>query len=893
MLESSDDNYNFYTGFEWGRSEKLRYIERSHQQLIDIICQTEPPEKDQSQAIYDLKTKSALVKKDEMNAEDYGIEESFREGLARQEEPTKDSFLTLLNDLLNEENKQFLLDEIRLVSERLTEEIKFKDVSSIVEAIFTEASSDFPFAEFLDSFLSKMTNEEQEKLLVLVLSKVGISPMMIAFTGIDGLYQKVKSKNKCIRYSLNLVLKHYDGDLEDKLEVFIENMYRLVFKAKSFDNYEPAELIGLVELFIKGLDIPLLKKRSEQILEYLIAEMTEAEFNREAEKTLINRSTDWHRLTEWLQQRNNPKNQFSFRQTKNEESSISFQDELQKKQMQSSPTEALPEQSRRIQPESHFEDNLKKLESRTQELMRRYQLADAGLEDSQDNFAKSQFNLEHEFEDGDNPNVPKHDHKEAVSRLKYEFSSGIFDNGKRTIEEKNHFDDNYDVDDDQSGKYDHATARLGLEQPPDQVDSSMRMRYQEEKRDYLQTDIQPKRNNFLYPDDSLTKEARHRESEQLMSIDSKNLRMPDSIAAASSIKPKDSSFSMVRDEIKELEQLGDAGKRFKIASDNIKDVSSHRESKGYADFLTDNSKHYQQAGSKYPSKSIEASESSRNEDYNYKFRFEKEKKAHQDTVDSLRELNEAFKDMKIKCLQHEKTIEKLERDKKAHLQEIQVLKEKLEMEQSTRSMAQNKSSRIDTDPEDPFEEFYLFYKSSKSSKERESALQSLLFTMTRKEKPPRAVLEFFQRVSELPDKPFLVDLRDSLHEMKSVKGISRGMYEGLVRFTLRMKASASGGGETSNHILNQLIVTQNIDVTIDSLISILKDEMQPFESKYSKGSRQSAETCELCMIDTQLILKLSGFCQQSGQYANCFKTLVELFSLFQVHHPSKLKVVCH
>ena len=45
------------------------------------------------------------------------------------------------------------------------------------------------------------------------------------------------------------------------------------------------------------------------------------------------------------------------------------------------------------------------------------------------------------------------------------------------------------------------------------------------------------------------------------------------------------------------------------------------------------------------------------------------------------------------------------------------------------------------------------------------------------------------------------------------------------------------------------------------------------------------------MIGTQLILKLSGYCQQSGQYANCFRTLVELFSLFQVHHPSKLKVV--
>ena len=117
------------------------------------------------------------------------------------------------------------------------------------------------------------------------------------------------------------------------------------------------------------------------------------------------------------------------------------------------------------------------------------------------------------------------------------------------------------------------------------------------------------------------------------------------------------------------------------------------------------------------------------------------------------------------------------------------------------------------------------------------------------------------------------------------------MYEGLLRFCIRKYASQNG--EVVNSIINHLVMTQTVEVTIDSLISILRCELPSVDQKYPRGRFSSSflDVCELGRVITKLLNKLIEFSAKTKQYPNCFQTLLELFKFFKSHPPSKLSVV--
>ena len=62
------------------------------------------------------------------------------------------------------------------------------------------------------------------------------------------------------------------------------------------------------------------------------------------------------------------------------------------------------------------------------------------------------------------------------------------------------------------------------------------------------------------------------------------------------------------------------------------------------------------------------------------------------------------------------------------------------------------------------------------------------------------------------------------------------MYEGVLRFAIRSHTREQAGSEEINSVINSLVVTQQIEVTVDSLISILKAELPPMDKKFSQST---------------------------------------------------------
>ena len=769
----------------------------------------------------------------------------------QEEQPTKDGFLSLLNDLPNEENKQFLLEELKMMSKQINEEIKFKDVSAVIDIIFNEPSSDFPFSDFLDTFVDKMQVEDKEKLLVLILSKIGTSPLMVAYSGIQKLYQSIKSKNKCIRYSLNLILKHYESDLEDRLEVFIENIYRLVFKQVPLIDQDPIEVVGLCELYIKGLDYPGLRHTSDQILSYLLETLKDDEFSKETERLLVNKSSDWLRLLEWKNSKDKIKHQVTFRSDKDSNETPKFE-EVRGKQFEHS--EGFDEENEVVKRESSinmFENQLKELEERTKVLMRNYnggigeQKESRKIDDGDGIDQEDQEDEIFKFNEGLKASTlsSKQVKDDAFIRLKEEltkdFKGGemvkkekpqeIYYNPKFEIEEAEEYEKNGRFDDDNYENEHHEIESLlkGEDLYLKRVDNglnNLKNNNNKEGKSLL-------KNNFIEKENKkslITENPGFPESE--------HLRSPNSIKVGSTIKPKESYKSDQREDHSGLDYFSNQRNRFKEVQDELYGAKSKQNSNiGYSDFMVDEGKITDQRGTKESKKSIENSELSKADDYGFKFKFEKEKKAHQETVNALKEVNDAFQETRSRCLQQERDLEKLEKEKKKLEEEISKVKDQLESDKSSRSIFGKRENSDSIVADDPLEQVYLFYKTSKNAKERENSMQFLLYNMTSVDRPAKDVLSFLMKTSEFPDKPFLIDLRDALQEIKSVKGINRGMYEGLLRYALKIRVSPGGNSENSNLIVNFLVVTQNLDMAIDSLISILKDEIPHIENKLSKG----------------------------------------------------------
>lgn len=561
----------------------------------------------------------------------------------------KEQFLELLIELPDEHNKEFLLDELKHLSLGLQEGIKFKDVSAVVDQLFARDCLKSGFHDFLELFVDKMEPSERDKLLILILSHIGVTESFSEYSGLKQLFEKTRAKTKCVRYSLNLVSKHYEDNSYEKLACFVENLYRLLFAEKPPVLHPIVDLVEMVELFVKGLDFPKTRLTSEDALRRLADELSPGEFNREIERMLLNKQSEYYRLQEWLEYyRAKPKHSTQDRY---------FDD--------------LPQDDVKLDDDYDHADFEKKLE----ELKMRARQVTADLRPD---------------DEEELPTVGLDKERERPS------------------------------------------ARDSAVSNPD-AESLIRLR-----------------NNFFADAESLMRESSN-PAEQ-----GSYRRLP-SIRHTSEVRPKPEM-------------------RFSHDSRPVdtSEMRSVRQTK--ADILPPIGDHR-----------IAGMELERE-------RWLTEKEQLLARIDNLtKDLGAARK----------------------------------ELEEKTFTSA--------SEPKEVLEREIMYYKSAVSATDRTVAVKRLLRAMVERDADTDLVVRQLEDCAKTGKGQFMADLRDGLQSFTSAKGIKRSMFEGLLRFAIRSHTKDQSAPEAVNGVINSLVVTQQIEVTIDSLISILSSELPPFESKFSQG----------------------------------------------------------
>lgn len=630
----------FYLNYEWQCEVELPKVVNAHNELVRFIEASRPrklPGYDQKMPSYH---------------EEYN--QYLDEPQDREEKTNKEVFLELLEELPEEQNIEFLLEELRHVSESLNESIKFKDVSAVVDVILARGHLQSSFHEFLDLFVKKMEASEKDKLLILILSQLGVTEEFNKYSGLKLLFEKTRAKSKCIRYSLNLVTKHYEENSQEKLGWFVKNLFELLFEDHDPSFYSITDLMELIELFIKGLDFHETNLTSERILDRLTSEYSGVEFSREVERLLVNKQADYYRLQEWLDAKEQKQSRGKFTEF-NEPDHHTFE-----------------------QPEENFDhiDFEKKLE----ELKQRTRLVTSDLKP-----------------DYEEDTVPAY-HSQPRKEQSYRPS--------------------------------------GLSNP--EAESLIRLR-----------------NNFFADADSLLGDGDHNEGQEY------SRRLP-------------STFT-------------NAEQRQSV---NLPPKADHTPRN------SSNNGVARQVGNFIPPAQV----------------VQKPAEPAQDNQTWIREK---------KDLQSE--IERLTRELNA-----------------AKIASQEKNMKIEMEPKEVLEREIMYYKSSRSLTDRLAAMKRLIKAMVEREADVDEVVSQLDDCAKTNKNTFMSDLRDTLQSLGTSKGIKRSMFEGLLRFAIRTHTKDPQSTDVVNGVINSLVVTQHLELTIDCLVSILAAELPPMETKFSQGSLSSS-----------------------------------------------------
>jgi hypothetical protein len=626
----------FYYHYEWRCEVDLPQVQQMHEELLKVF--------DSSRA-----RKGDVFEQTQNSYQELNLRYQ-DEGPEAEKKSAKQEFLELLGELPEEQNKDFLLDELKHMAAVINEPIKFKDVSAVIDQLIINESLKEGFQKFLDLFISKMEASEKDKLLILILSQLGVVQTFQEYSGLRNLFDRTRAKTKCVRYSLNLVSKHYEENSQERMLCFVHNLFWLLFRDNSLYEYDLRELMEMIELFIKGLDFKETRNTSEEVLRRLSEEHGPAEFSRESERMLLNKQTEYFRLQQWLesQKRGRP------------EPPRNMYDE---------------EEAYEFDKDDHLDEPID-FDKKLEELRERAKLITADLK-------------------------PDDDEDDRAIYLDKEARDPTFRKSALT---------------------DHET------------DSLIRLR-----------------NNFFADAQSLMR-------------DGENL------------------------------DVQDGSRRFPSARDTFEQRSSvdmHRQSYGRQPPVEEAS--IAKAPKPRPSQGNQELKSARMPSEREEWREEKERLLQQ--VDHLaRELSAAKK---------------------------QLLERRAEIEKPTGEV---------------LERAIMYYKSASSAADRSEAMKRMLRSMVEREADSDAVLRQLEECANSNKNQFYSDLKDILQEFRSAKGMRRSMYEGVLRFAIRSHTREQAGSEEINSVINSLVVTQQIEVTVDSLISILKAELPPMDRKFSQST---------------------------------------------------------
>jgi hypothetical protein len=630
----------FYYQYEWHGDVELPKVYEAHEELLKLLEVTKPRI---------------------MHGFD-GIQASYQESNNdyQEEAPeidpktTKEVFLELLSELPDEQNTEFLLEELRQVADGLNEAVKFKDVSAVVDLILARDSLRSTFDEFLDLFVHKMEASEKDKLLILILSQLGVTESFKVYSGLKQLFDRTRAKTKCIRYSLNLVSKHYEENPQEKLSCFVQNLFELLFEDKPLGSHLTGDLLELIELFVKGLDFKETKGTSEAILLRITSEYSPTELTKEVERLLVNKQSDYFRFQEWLENRQNSRNR--------QDSNHYYEPEQQSFEREEQNNENID-----------FEKKLEELRQRAKQVT---------------------ADLHPDVDEEDDLAYQKKGKKEPSYRPSYESNP--------------------------------------------EADSLIRLR-----------------NNFFADADSLMREDHHKD-------DLESSRQYPSTFGIADLRPSGQTPTLIEEKPR---MSSNHALKKKLTNPTIpSDIDPYS-----PDFL-----------------------------------LEKER----------------WKDEKNQLLAQ---IENLTRDlnNKKRIAEEKILENSIQ-------------------PTEVLEREIIYYKSSKSVPDRLAATKRLIRAMVEREAEVETVLSQLEDCARTNKNLFFTDLKDTLQSLGSAKGMKRNMYEGLLRFALRSHTKDQEATEAVNGVINSLVVTQQLEVTIDSLVSILSAELPPMDSKFSQGSLASS-----------------------------------------------------
>ena len=575
--------------------------------------------------------------------QEHAVPDSLAESMAGNMMTTKDMVIAMMNDLPYESNRRLMIEEMTAMAIGI-EEFKFKDVSSAIDKLISEGSIASDFDKVLGIFIDKMAASERDKLLILILSQVAVTERYHEYEGIQQLYERTHAKSKCIRYALNLVSKHYDQDTESHLSTFIENLFELVFAGKKPSSIDNKQLIEIIELLVKGLDVQTTANLAHDSL-YCLMAVLGSDFDREAERMLATKQADYHRLIDW-------------------------QDSLKSNPKIDSPDDDYNQ--------DYKEDDHIDFDKKLEELRTRAKMLTEGLQPDDE------------------------DEEEVHDRSKDQFES------QKPVE------------------------RLSADINAD-VDSLLRLR-----------------NNFF--------------------ADAKDLMAADDIDAVSY---RQSSARVTKHMIPPERQ---SAKHTSLTKhDSLPKVIEENEPK------------------------VKVEDNWRFEEYRVdKSDQSEELKNH---LAKVSQENSKFKTI-VESMRHE--IDKL-KDQKTKTVEVEGL-----------------------------ERVIILYKSASNASERNAAMKRMMLNMFERNSDPALIADHLDQCSKVNQNIFHNDLKSILQSMKSVKGLKRTMYEGLLRYAVRCHARCQGSSESINGIINSLVVSQTVEITIDCLIAILRDELPAIDSLYSQ-----------------------------------------------------------
>lgn len=631
-----DSVKDFFEEFDWQMVEGCQAVAASHERLLSVLGRQKrdqwQPYEEQAASQHDF--------------HEQGVPESMAESVAGNMMTTKDMIISMMNDLAFESNRRLMLEEMKAMAGSI-EEFKFKDVSSAIDKLIAEGSIAPDFDAVIQIFVDKMAASERDKLLILILSQVAVTDSYSAYSGIQQLYERTHAKSKCIRYALNLVSKHYDEDSQSHLSIFVENLFDLVFAGRHVTAIDSRQLIEMIELLVKGLDVQATARQAEESLNYLNAVLG-LDFEREAERMLATKQADYHRFIDW-------------------------QDRKVKK-----PAHLL---SAPVEDRGYLEDEHIDFDKKLEELRSRARALTEGLqpdeEDEETLPQKPSYNNEAE-RPVDRQSLNHNADAESLVRLRNNF----FADAKDLI----------GTDDIDAVSYRHSSVRLSKHGPiVERVSAKHQTSFKQE--------------------------------------------------------PSPKAYEANKKEIKVQENW-----------------------------------HFEE----YSSEKVDQSQ-----------------------------------DIKLKLTKAMQENSTLQTIIDSQRQEIESLREQ-----------RSKPSEVEG-----LERVIMLYKSATNAPERSAAMKRMILAMFERESEPGLIANHLEQCGKNSENSFHGDLRSILQAMKSVKGLKRTMYEGILRYAIRCHAKYQGSSDNVNAIINSLVVSQTVEITIDSLIAILRDELPSIDSQYSQCSR--------------------------------------------------------